>query len=253
MRSDQLRDYLDLHFARYNQPNFIKDDPISIPHQFHKKQDIEIAGFIAAVFSWGNRLTIINKSNEFLSLMDQSPHDFIRNHEESDLKRFLHFKHRTFQPIDALYFIEFLSHHYKQHDSLENAFHSNKQGMEQRLIKFNQRFFALEYAPSRTRKHVPTPERKSTCKRLNMFLRWMVRNDQKGVDFGIWNTISASELLCPIDVHVSNVARGLGLLNRTQNDWKAVIELTDSLRKLDPNDPVKYDFALFGLGVTGEF
>lgn len=252
MKIDELREYLDEQVAHFNQPNFIPNDPISVPHQFDKKQDIEIAGFMAAVFSWGNRQTIINKSNEWLSLMDNVPHEFLLNHQESDLKRFLTFKHRTFQPSDALYFIEFLSHHYRENDSLESAFHSDQQGMEQRLINFNSRFFSLEYAPARTRKHVPSPDRKSTCKRLNMFLRWMVRKDENGVDFGLWRSISPSELLCPIDVHVSSIARKLGLLKRSQNDWLAVTELTENLRKFDPNDPVKYDFALFGLGVSGQ-
>ena len=250
MKIDELRNHLNELVARYNQPNFIPNDPISIPHLYRKKEDIEIAGFIAAVFSWGNRQTIINKSKEFLSLMDNSPHDFLINHQGSDLKPFSAFKHRTFQPTDALYFIEFISSHYKAHDSLESVFHADKPGMEHRLINFNKNFFSLECAPNRTRKHVPTPERKSTCKRLNMFLRWMVRRDQNGVDFGIWHSISPSELLCPIDIHVSTVARKFGLLKRSVDDWKAVMELTDNLRKLDAEDPVKYDFALFGLGVT---
>ena len=250
MKIDELRKHLDGLVVHFNQPNFIYNDPISIPHLFQKQEDIEIAGFIAAVFSWGNRQTIINKSKEFLQLMDNSPHDFLINHEEKDLKPFSAFKHRTFQPSDALYFIEFLRSHYKENVSLESAFYADKPNMEQRLINFNTSFFGLEYAPDRTRKHVPTPERKSTCKRLNMFLRWMVREDSNGVDFGIWKSISPSELLCPIDVHVSTVAREFGLLTRSINDWKAVIELTDNLRRLDAQDPVKYDFALFGLGVT---
>jgi uncharacterized protein (TIGR02757 family) len=253
MKSNELRSFLDQQVAIYNQPDFISDDPVSIPHQFSKRQDIEIAGFIAAVFSWGNRRTIINKSNEFLTLIDRAPHDFLINHTESDLKRLERFTHRTFQPTDALYFIEFLSHHYRQHNSLETAFSTELPSMEHRLIHFHDQFFGLDHVPNRTRKHVPSPVRKSTCKRLNMFLRWMVRRDNKGVDFGIWSTIEPSELMCPIDVHVSHVARGLGLLHRKQNDWLAVVELTANLKKLDAEDPVKYDYALFGLGVTGNF
>jgi uncharacterized protein (TIGR02757 family) len=253
MRSKDLKAFLEEQVARYNQPDFIPNDPISIPHQFTKKQDIEIAGFIAAVFSWGNRRTIVNKSNAFLGLMDNSPHDFILNHGETDLKRFLSFTHRTFQPTDALYFIEILSRHYRLHDSLEELFITTEPNMEVRLNQFAERFFSLENAPNRTRKHVPSPARKSTCKRINMFLRWMVRQDDRGVDFGLWKQIAPAELVCPIDVHVSSVARSIGLLHRKQNDWQAAVELTENLRKMDAEDPVKYDFALFGMGVNGYF
>ncbi len=253
MKSKNLKGFLDEQVARYNQPDFIPNDPISIPHRFSKQQDIEIAGFIAAIFSWGNRQTIINKSTEFLGLMDNAPHDFLLNHQESHLKRFLTFKHRTFQPTDALYFIEFLSHQYRTSGSLEDLFVTNDPRMEARLNHFAASFFAMADAPDRTRKHIPCPARKSTCKRINMYLRWMVRNDDKGVDFGLWKRISPTDLICPIDVHVSTVARTFGLLTRKQNDWLAAIQLTENLRKMDPDDPVKYDFALFGMGVNGHF
>lgn len=250
MRSKDLKDYLDEQVKRYNRPDFIPLDPVSIPHRFSKVQDIEIAGFFAAVFSWGNRRTIINKSTEFLQLMDNAPHDFLLHHRDSDLKTFLTFKHRTFQPTDALYFIAFLSYHYRTHASLEELFLAESSSMEARLNQFEARFFALPDAPARTRKHVPSPARKSTCKRLNMFLRWMVRQDTCGVDFGIWERISPADLICPIDVHVSHVARHFGLLHRKQNDWMAAVELTENLKRLNATDPVKYDFALFGLGVN---
>lgn len=251
MRSDQLKVYLDKQVELFNQPDFIPLDPISIPHQFNRKQDIEISGLIAAVFAWGNRLTIRNKSLEFLGMMDGAPYEFLINHKESDLKPFDQFRHRTFQPLDALYFIDFLTRHYKENESLEELFLSNS-GIETGLVQFHTRFFAASYAPNRTRKHIPDPRRGSTCKRLNMFLRWMVRKDNKGVDFGIWKKINQADLICPIDVHVGKVSRELGLLKRKQTDWRAAIELTENLRKLDPNDPVKYDFALFGLGVNAD-
>ncbi len=257
---DKLKDFLDSKTEQYNKPSFIGDDPVCIPHLFTKKQDIEIAGFFAAVFAWGIRTTIINKSRELMALMDQSPYDFIRNHSDHELKQLLHFKHRTFNTTDLLYFIEFLKFHYKNHDSLEDAFtkdHSDMNDrnsfMENALIRFHHYFFSLEDHPLRTKKHVATPEKNSTCKRLNMYLRWMVRSDKNGVDFGIWKNISPSELICPIDIHVARVATKLELLHRKQIDWQAAVELTGFLRTLDPDDPVKYDFALFGLGVMEKY
>src|SRR6476661_5293617 len=249
-----LHDFLNRKVAEYNTPAFIAADPISIPHLFTKKQDIEIAGFFAAVFAWGNRTTIINKCTELMQLMDDAPYDFMLHHNDADLKKFLHFKHRTFNTTDLLYFISFLQYYYSQHISLESAFSiwltEEDQTIERALIHFHHYFFALPYAPERTRKHIATPERGSHCKRLNMFLRWMVRKDNCGVDFGIWSEIKPAELVCPIDVHVARVARRLKLLTAKQLNWKAALELTEHLRQFDPADPVKYDFALFGLGVV---
>lgn len=244
---------LDDHVEKYNHPTFIESDPISIPHRFSTLQDIEITGFWTAMFAWGQRVTIINKANELIGLMDAAPHDFIVNHLEKDRERFLGFKHRTFQALDTLYFLEFLQWFYKNHHSLEEAFLKNMQPddthVENAITGFHRLFFSLPDAPQRTRKHVATPATKSTCKRLNMFLRWMVRHDDRGVDFGLWKKIRPAQLLIPLDVHVERVARRFGLLERKQTDWQAVLELTERLRQFDPADPVKYDFALFGLGV----
>jgi len=248
-----LKDFLDKKIVEFNRPDFIPLDPISIPHRFSKKEDIEIAGFIAAVLAWGQRKTIINKCSELFEMMDNAPYDFIYNHEERDLKPFLQFKHRTFNDIDTLYFIEFLRWFYRDHESLEESFilgwtpESNI--MEKLLANFHHFFFQLPDSPRRTRKHIATPERKAACKRINMFLRWMVRSDNKGVDFGIWKTIKPYQLVCPCDLHVDRVGRRLGLITRKQTDWQTAIELTERLREFDPEDPVKYDFALFGLGV----
>lgn len=246
-----LKDFLDEKVEYYNQATFIESDPISIPHLFSQKQDIEISGLFAAVFAWGQRKTIINKCRELLQLMDNKPFDFILNHSEKDLKTIENFKHRTFNTTDALYFIHFLKHYYSGNDSLEDLFivEEKKEPIESALIKFHESFFSLPEAPQRTRKHIPNPIRKSTCKRLNMYLRWMVRKDHSGVDFGIWDKINMKDLICPIDVHVDRVARKLSLISRKQTDWLTALELTHNLKKLDPEDPVKYDFALFGLGV----
>jgi uncharacterized protein (TIGR02757 family) len=250
MVAKSLKKYLDSKVDEYNQPFFIKDDPISIPHLFSKKQDIEIAGFFAAVFAWGNRTTIIQKSKELMQLMEMNPHDFCLHHSSKELKRLLNFKHRTFNSTDLLYFIEFFKTHYNKYKSFEEAFTTHGNTIENMLNGFHHYFFSLEHVPARTKKHVATPERGSTCKRLNMFLRWMVRKDNKGVDFGVWKNISSSQLISPIDLHVARVARKLGLLKRKQTDWLAAIELTEQLRTLDKDDPVKYDFALFNLGIV---
>lgn len=251
-RSD-IKVLLEDYIHRYNRRAFIKDDPISVPHRFEKKQDIEIAAFWVAMLAWGQRKTIIAKANELMQLMGDSPHDFILHHKEKDRKAFLSFKHRTFQATDTLYFLAFLQFHYRVQSSLEAAFTKGmeKEGatIEDALCGFHDYFFSLEYAPQRTRKHVATPARKSACKRLNMFLRWMVRKDDRGVDFGLWKGISPAQLMIPLDVHVARVAKELGILKRKQNDWKAVVELTEVLRSFDREDPVKYDFALFGHGV----
>ncbi|MGZ3833029.1 MAG: TIGR02757 family protein [Mucilaginibacter sp.] len=252
---ENLKAFLDSKVAQYNRPEFIKNDPVSIPHLFNKKQDIEIMGFWAATLAWGQRVTIINKCKELIALMDGSPYDFIMNHQELDLKKLLHFKHRTFNDIDTLYFISFFRYHYSQHESLEDAFipADPVKGVEQALNHFRSYFFSLPDYPHRTKKHVSSPSQKSTCKRLNMFLRWMVRKDDCGVDFGIWNKINPSELIIPCDLHVDRVARKLQMITRKQTDWQTAVELTERLREFDPIDPVKYDFALFGLGIEEHF
>lgn len=250
-----VKEFLDSKVEQFNRPGFITNDPISIPHRFSLKQDIEIAGFFAAILAWGQRITIINKTTALMELMDNSPHDFLIHHKLKDLKRFEKFKHRTFNGTDALYFIEFLSQFYKKHTSLEEAFliQSSDQTVEQSLVGFHNLFFSLPDFPGRTKKHIATPQRKSACKRINMFLRWMVRKDKQGVDFGIWNKISPAQLICPCDLHVERVARKLKLIKRKQMDWETALELTTNLRKFDPLDPVKYDFALFGLGIEEKF
>lgn len=257
MKQPSLKDFLNRKTEEYNQPSFIKDDPVSIPHLFYKRQDIEIAGFFAAVFAWGNRTIIIKKSHELMQAMDMAPHQFVLQHNDNDLKKLLSFKHRTFNTTDLLYFIEFLKFHYSKHSSLETAFtrgmEKNDTTIENGLAGFHHYFFSLEDVPARTRKHIASPEKHSTCKRLNMFLRWMVRQDNSGVDFGIWKSIAPAQLICPIDLHVARVAKRFNLLPRKQIDWQAALDLTTHLRKLDPNDPVRYDFALFGLGVVEKF
>lgn len=253
---DTVNDLLNRALSEYNRPDFVETDPISIPHRFTKLQDREIAGFWAATIAWGNRKSIINSANTLVELMDHAPHDFMLNHQETDRKRFLDFKHRTFQSTDTLYFLEFFQQYYRQNHSLETAFSQHLTAedahVENALKGFHQVFFDHPFAPARTRKHIATPARGSTCKRLNMFLRWMVRRDPNGVDFGIWTQIQPRQLLIPLDVHVDAVARKLGLLQRKQTDWLAVLELTDTLRQFSPDDPVQYDFALFGLGVAGK-
>lgn len=254
---EDLKAFLDEKVREYNVPGFIKDDPVSIPHLFSKQQDIEIAGFWAAVLAWGQRKTIINKCHELFELMDMAPHDFIMNHAEEDLRKLLHFRHRTFNATDTLYFIEFFRQYYARHDSLETAFaerlNPEDETVEQGLIHFHNLFFELPDAPQRTRKHIATPARNSACKRINMFLRWMVRSAEGGVDFGLWKQIKPAQLVCPCDVHVERVARRFGLITRKQTDWKTALELSANLRALDPLDPVKYDFALFGLGVVEKY
>ncbi|NVO84086.1 TIGR02757 family protein [Hymenobacter terrestris] len=251
MNHAQVRALLDDKYRRYDQPGFIALDPISIPHQFSARADVEISALFAAVLAWGRRPTIISKCQELLRRMDDAPHQFITQHHDDDLKRLLGFCHRTFCDTDLLYFVHWLRWYYGQHESLEDAFlHGTTQ--KQRLENFHNLFFSLEDAPQRTRKHVATPARGSACKRLNMYLRWMVRLDIHGVDFGLWTRLSPADLICPCDVHVERVARRLGLLQRKQVDWLAAEDLTAHLRAFDPLDPVKYDFALFGLGVEGE-
>lgn len=243
---------LDEMADRFNRPEFIVDDPVSIPHQFSKRQDIEIAGLFAAVLAWGQRGTIIKSCRRLMEMMGHAPHDFVLHHGPSDLKRLESFVHRTFNATDLLYFVEFLRHHYAQHDSLEILFpvSPNDLTTEKGLIHFHKAFFSLPDHPHRTRKHISTPERKSACKRINMYLRWMVRRDDSGVDFGLWKDIAPRQLVCPCDLHVERVARSLRLIRRKSLDWETALELTANLRKLDPGDPVRYDFALFGMGIT---
>lgn len=249
----RMAEMLEAAYRSYNTPDFIADDPVSIPHRFTRLQDREIIGFWAATLAWGQRKTIIQSARRLVELMDGAPHDFILHHKEEDRARFMDFKHRTFQATDTLWFLEFFQQFYRKNNSLENAFARHllpgDLTTEKALAGFHRDFFDNPDAPERTRKHVATPERGSTCKRLNMFLRWMVRRDEAGVDFGLWRQISPAQLLIPLDVHVERVARRLGLLQRPQTDWRAVLELTENLRAFDPNDPVKYDYALFGMGV----
>lgn len=257
MVEEQLAIFLNAKVKEYNRPAFIAADPVCIPHLFTKKQDIEIAGFFAAIFAWGGRTTIINKSKELMLLMNNAPHDFCLHHTDNDLKRLLHFKHRTFNPTDLLYFVSFFHHHYSKEDSLETAFtkwmKKDDTDVENALNGFYQYFFSLPDVPSRTLKHIACPAKNSACKRLNMYLRWMVRQDNGGVDFGIWKKIQPGQLVIPLDLHVARVARHFGLLQRQQTDWLAAKELTEVMKELDATDPAKFDFALFALGVLEKF
>lgn len=251
MTFEETGELLELYHDKYNRKEFIDKDPVSIPHQFSQKEDIEIAGFFAAIFSWGQRQTIINKSKDLLQRMDNSPSDFIRNHKANDLKRFASFSHRTFNGIDCDYFIKALQIIYTKQGGLEKVIcseFSNEDRLESNLNYFRHVFFQSKHL-SRTEKHLSSPESQSACKRMNMFLRWMVRKDSRGVDFGIWKSLSPADLYCPLDVHSARMARQLGLLTRKQNDWKAVVELTNELQKFDKKDPVRFDFSLFGSGV----
>ncbi len=255
MNKSELKAFLELWYHKTNQSVFIAHDPISIPHRFSKLQDIEIAGFFASIMAWGNRKTIVSKCTALLRFMDDSPHDFILHAAETDLKRFEGFVHRTLNDTDVLYILAFLRHWYTHNPSLETAFSSALKSTDQNvgpgLVGFNNLVFSIEPVSERTRKHIASPLRKSACKRLNMYLRWMVRNDESGVDFGLWNTIKPAQLICPLDVHVQRVATKLGLIQRKQSDWLAAVSLTESLKEFDAHDPVKYDYALFGLGISG--
>lgn len=250
MRHSELKELLEEKSERFNSPEFIDTDPIQIPHLFTKKEDIEISGFLAATIAWGQRPTIIKNAMRIVEGMDHAPYDFIMNHEDTDLQRFEKFVHRTFNYSDLIFFITSLKNIYKNHAGLETCFTTSHQdqNMKNAIKNFRDTFFVTEHM-ERSKKHVSDPFRNSACKRINMYLRWMVRPENTGVDFGIWKSISPALLSCPLDVHTGNVARKLGLLTRKQNDWKAVEELDSSLRKFDAEDPVKYDFALFGMGV----
>ncbi|ELY2010373.1 TIGR02757 family protein [Flavobacterium psychrophilum] len=254
MNLSELQSFLDEKVILYNNLNFIESDPIQIPHLFSLKEDIEIAGFLSATIAWGNRKMIINNSHKMMQLMGNSPYDFVLSHNENQLESLNKFVHRTFNGQDFVQFIKSLQHIYTNHNGLEAVFAKNatKDSMQKSISEFKKIFFENNHLP-RTQKHISDPISGSAAKRINMFLRWMVRQDAQGVDFGLWKTISPSALSCPLDVHSGNVARKLQLLLRKQNDAKAVYELDTNLRLLDPNDPVKYDFALFGLGVFEKF
>lgn len=248
--SQKLKDQLLAWADLYNQPIFIEEDPISIPHEYSKIQDQEIAGFIAASLAWGQRKTIIKSTHKILTQMDNAPHDFIINHEDNDLKKLEDCKYRTFNYTDLLYFIHFLKQHYQENNSLESAFFPKKNmNVEEGLNHFNQYFFSLPDAPKRTQKHVAAPYKKSACKRLNMFLRWMVRKDSKGVDFGLWDQIPPSKLLIPLDVHVLNAISELWNNTKIKANWKGVLEVSSAMSKILPEDPAKLDFALFGFSI----
>jgi uncharacterized protein (TIGR02757 family) len=250
MNFDELKDFLDEKVILYNNPKFIESDPIQIPHQFSIKEDIEIAGFLTATIAWGNRKMIINNASKMMTLLGNSPYDFVINHSENQLENLDVFVHRTFNHEDLKTFIKALRHIYINYNGLEGVFfkHQEENSMQKAITVLKSHFFEIEHQP-RTTKHVSDPMNNSAAKRINMFLRWMVRQDKAGVDFGIWKSIPSSRLSCPLDVHSGNMARKLGLLTRSQNDAKALTELDTNLRKLDATDPVKYDFALFGLGV----
>ncbi|WP_428225069.1 TIGR02757 family protein [Flavobacterium sp.] len=254
MHFDDLKNFLDEKVSLYNRPDFIESDPIQIPHLFSNKEDIEIAGFLSATIAWGNRKMIIKNSKKIVDLMGNSPYDFILNHQEHHLESLENFVHRTFNGQDLRQFIVSLRHIYNQYGGLEEVFAANisENSTANAISKFKSIFFEIPHL-SRTQKHISDPLNGSAAKRINMFLRWMCRKDTTGVDLGIWKTIAPSVLSCPLDVHSGNVARKLGLLKRKQNDFKALYELDSVLRILDPNDPVKYDFALFGLGVFENF
>lgn len=249
-----LTTFLNQKAEQYNNPGFIPTDPISIPHQFTKKEDIEIAAFLTATIAWGNRKMIITNAKKLMAILDFSPHDFILNHQESDLAACSDFVHRTFNSTDLLFFILALQHIYLNYDGLETVFgkYTTNTSTQPAIHHFKQVFFSIPH-PKRTTKHISDPQKGSAAKRINMFLRWMVRKDRAGVDFGIWKSISPAVLSCPLDIHTGNVARKLGLITRKQNDAKALAELDYNLRKMDPDDPVKYDFALFGLGIFERF
>jgi uncharacterized protein (TIGR02757 family) len=251
-----VKELLDEKYFQFNNTSFIETDPISIPHQFSKKEDIEIASLLVATIAWGQRASIINNGNKLMRLMNDEPHDFILNFSKKDALRFEGFVHRTFNSTDCVFFLNSLKHIYTKHGGLEAAFStdfsSKETDVKNAITNFRALFLNTEHQ-SRSEKHISNPSAKSSAKRLCMFLRWMVRKDKHGVDFGIWKGIKSSQLCLPLDLHTGNVSRKLGLLNRTQNDWQAVEEITSVLRNFDKNDPIKYDFSLFGLGAFEGF
>lgn len=254
MTQSERKEFLEAKVIQYNHTDFIETDPIQIPHQFYLKEDIEIAAFLTATISWGNRKMIINNAHKMINFMGNSPFDFIMYHNENQLEKLEYFVHRTFNGIDFIYFIKSLKNIYENHGGLEVVFakNSKKHSLQNSIAEFKEIFFEIEH-PKRTQKHISNPAKGSAAKRINMFLRWMVRNDKTGVDFGLWKSLNPAQLSCPLDIHSGNVARKLGLLTRKQNDGKALFELDKNLRKMDKSDPVKYDFALFGLGVFEGF
>jgi uncharacterized protein (TIGR02757 family) len=254
MTKRELKEFLDFKVEQYNTPEFIESDPIQIPHLFSRKEDVEIAGFLTATISWGNRKSILKNANYLMDLLDHAPYEFVMQHTENDLEQLENFVHRTFNGKDLTYFIKAFQNIYKKHGGPESIFSKNsgEDSLQSAIHEFKKIFFELPHE-LRTQKHVSDPLKNSAAKRINMYLRWMVRNDNKQVDFGIWESISPAKLSCPLDVHSGNVARKLGLLKRKQNDAKALTELDRNLRKFDPQDPVKYDFALFGLGVFEKY
>lgn len=252
MKQHELKEFLNEKVLLYNNPSFIVDDPVQIPHLYTQKEDIEIAGFLSATIAWGNRKMIIKNAHKMMELMGNSPYDFVMSHNEDHLDALEGFVHRTFNSIDLATFIQALQHIYLNHGGLEAVFSDSAFPLQARISKFKTIFFEIQHQ-SRTQKHISDPLKGSAAKRINMFLRWLVRSDNAGVDFGLWKGISPSELSCPLDVHSGNMARKLGILKRKQNDAKALLELDTALRELDPVDPVKYDFALFGLGAIEKF
>lgn len=254
LNKKELKEFLDDKVIQYNTPAFIEPDPISIPHQYRLKEDIEISGFLAATIAWGNRKMIVKNANRMMVLLGNSPYDFVMSHNDDQLKALEGFVHRTFNSIDFIYFIKALRHIYTNHNGLESIFnkHAASNSLQPAIHELKNIFFEISH-PARTTKHVSDPFKGSAAKKINMWLRWLVRNDNFGVDFGLWKEIPPAILSCPLDVHSGNVARKLGLLTRKQNDAKALAELDASLRLLDKHDPVKYDFALFGLGVFEKF
>lgn len=254
MRSNDpaLGNLLEELYERYHNPSFIDSDPVSVPHLFSRKEDIEISGFLTAILSWGNRKSIIRSARHLVGLMDDAPFDFLVNLTGKEKKRFGSFQYRTFNPTDCLFFLEALRDLYRYSGGLEPLFSGlNRTGNKETLVNFRRKFLSFPH-PARSEKHLSDPARGSSCKRIHLFLRWMVRRDGRGVDFGLWKKIDPSHLLCPLDVHSANAARRLGLLKRKSNDWKAVEELTAKLREFDPSDPVRYDFAMFGAGIRGD-
>ncbi len=247
---DNLKELLDHKFLEYNTPGFIADDPVSIPHRFFLKQDIEISGFLSATIAWGNRKSIVSNANRLVQLTGNSPYNFLLTAKPQDFKPFIQFVHRTFNGDDCLFFLSSLQNIYRTYGSLEPLFITmNQHGAEHAIGRFRTIFLSTDHL-KRSEKHLANPEAGSAAKRINLFLRWMVRKDNRGVDFGHWKSIDPKMLICPLDIHSGRVARYLGLLKRSQNDWKAAVELTEALRRFDPADPVKYDFALFGMGIN---